>query len=57
VDPDDHHDITRADFYLDLQPPISGGGVTAAYIQPEHILWLKDGGFCRPGQAWFLSAN
>jgi hypothetical protein len=57
VDPDSRDDVTRAHFYLDLQPPISSGGETAAHVQPENILFLKDGGFCWPGQASFLSAN
>jgi len=54
-DPNGYEDIKWAFFFLDREPPIASGGLAAAYIHPANILWLKDGGICRPGQAKSLS--
>ena len=54
-DPNGYEDITWAFFFLDRAPPIASGGLAAAYIHPSNILWLKDGGICRPGQAKSLT--
>jgi len=56
-DPNGYEDIAWAFFFLDRQPPIAIGGLSAAYIQSADLLWLKGGGICWPGQAKVLATG
>ena len=50
TDPDGFEDITWAFFFLDRQPPLTSGGLAAAYIPSSDLLVLLGGGYCQPGQ-------
>jgi hypothetical protein len=56
-DPNGYEDVAWAFFFLDRQPPVTNGGLAAAYNQPANVLWLLGGGLCRPGQARSLSTE
>jgi len=55
TDPNGYEDIDWAFLFLDRQPPITSGGLACGYNQTAGILWLRDGGVCRPGQVRSLS--
>jgi hypothetical protein len=57
TDPNGYEDIAWAFFFLDRESPIASGGLAVAYHRPSNLLWLMDGGFCRPGQAKSLSTD
>jgi len=57
TDPNGYEDIALAFFSLGREPPITSGGLAAAYYEPANALLLLGGDACQPGQSRFLATE
>jgi hypothetical protein len=57
TDTNGYEDIDLALFLLGRQPPITGGGLAAAYYGPANLQMLLGGSTCQPGDSQFLTTG